>query len=73
MKSVEIFYNFMIMDANMNVFMKNPDKVTPDQAARMDAVWGDRSWRDVAYRQSQDLRASPSCRRRYRCATHAEL
>jgi len=73
MKSVEIFFNFMIMDANMNVFMKNPDKVTPDQAARMDAVWGDRSWRDVAYRQSQDLRASPSCRRRYRCATHAEL
>jgi three-Cys-motif partner protein len=55
MKSVEIFYNFMIMDANMNVFMRNPEKVTQEQAARMDAVWGDRSWRDVAYRQSEDL------------------
>jgi hypothetical protein len=41
MKSIDVFYNFMIMDANMNVFMKDPSKVTPDQAARMDAVWGD--------------------------------
>lgn len=55
MKSVEIFYNFMIMDANMNVFMKNPGNVTAEQAARMDAVWGDRSWRETAYRHSQDL------------------
>ncbi len=33
MKSIEVFYNFMIMDANMNVFMKDPSKVTPEQAA----------------------------------------
>jgi three-Cys-motif partner protein len=45
MKSVEVFHNFMIMDANMNVFMRDPNKVTPEQAARMDAVWGDSSWR----------------------------
>lgn len=26
MKSIEVFYNFMIMDANMNVFLRDPDK-----------------------------------------------
>lgn len=55
MKSIEIFYNFMIMDANMNVLMRNPEKALPDQAARMDAVWGDGSWRAAAYRIRQDL------------------
>lgn len=53
MKTVEVFYNFMIMDANMNVFLWDPDKVKPAQLARMDAVWGDRSWRDVAYKKEQ--------------------
>lgn len=55
MKSVEIFYNFMIMDANMNVFMRDPSKVTEADAARMDAVWGDRSWREAAYRRTPGL------------------
>jgi three-Cys-motif partner protein len=49
MKSIEIFYNFMIMDANMNVLWRNPDKVSPAQAERLDKVWGDHSWRDAAY------------------------
>lgn len=55
MKSVEVFYNFMIMDANMNVFMRDPSKVTPEQAARMDAVWGDESWRSVVYQKVATL------------------
>jgi len=55
MKSVEVFYNFMIMDANMNVFMRDPGKVSPEQAARMDFVWGDQTWRTAAYRRAQDL------------------
>ena len=55
MKSVEVFYNFMIMDANMNVFMKDPGKVTPEQAARMDAVWGDASWRSAVYKKEPGL------------------
>ena len=55
MKSIEVFYNFMIMDANMNVFMRDPNKVTPAQAARMDAVWGDSPWREAAYRKTEDL------------------
>ena len=49
MKSVEIFLNFMIMDANMNVLWRNPDSVIPDQAKRMTKFWGDESWRSSAY------------------------
>ena len=55
MKSIEIFYNFMIMDANMNVFMRHPSKVKVAQARRMDAVWGDDSWRSAAYATTKDL------------------
>jgi three-Cys-motif partner protein len=55
MKSIEIFYNFMIMDANMNVFWRSPDKVQAGQIARMDAVWGDHSWYQAAYRKTPGL------------------
>jgi len=55
MKSIEIFYNFMIMDANMNVFWKDPDGVQQEQAERMTAVWGDESWRSAAYTKQRGL------------------
>jgi three-Cys-motif partner protein len=55
MRSIEIFLNFMVMDANMNVLWKNPDKVAPSQLARMDAFWGDRSWRSALYQKPQGL------------------
>ena len=55
MRSVEIFLNFMIMDANMNALKKNPDSVAPDQAQRMTKFWGDDSWRKLAYKTEQGL------------------
>jgi three-Cys-motif partner protein len=55
MRSVEIFYNFMIMDANRNVLWRDPDKVSAPRAAKMDLVWGDRSWRQALYRDRADL------------------
>lgn len=55
MGSVEVFYNFMIMDANMNVLWRSPDKVQKSQISRMDAVWGDHSWHDVAYTKTPGL------------------
>jgi three-Cys-motif partner protein len=55
MRSIEVFYNFMIMDANMNMLMHDPSKVAPEQSARMTAVWGDESWRQGAYRRTPDL------------------
>ena len=55
MRSVEIFLNFMIMDANMNILWSNPDSVAPEQAARMTEFWGDDSWRKAAYRTESGL------------------
>lgn len=49
MKSIEIFFNFMIMDINMNVLRRNPDRIAPAQIERMDKAWGDHSWRNIAY------------------------
>ena len=55
MRSIEIFLNFMIMDANMNILWKDPKSVAPDQANRMTKFWGDDSWRTAAYTTEQDL------------------
>ena len=55
MKSIEIFYNFMIMDANMNVLWRSPEKVHANQVARIDAVWGDHSWHQAAYTRAPGL------------------
>ncbi|RMH70459.1 MAG: three-Cys-motif partner protein TcmP [Bacteroidetes bacterium] len=55
MRSIEIFYSFMIMDANMNVLHRNPEGLAPAQRERMDAVWGDDSWRRIAYPKSEGL------------------
>lgn len=49
MRSIEIFLNFMIMDANMNVFWRNRDKVQAAQIERMRAFWGDDSWEQAGY------------------------
>lgn len=51
--SVDVFYNFMIMDGNRNVFWRDSSKITPAAAKRMDAVWP--RWRLGAYHTTQDL------------------
>ena len=55
MRSVEIFYNFMIMDMNRNVLWKDPSRVPPENLPKMDVVWGDRSWQNALYVQEADL------------------
>jgi len=55
MKSIEIFINFMIMDANMNVLWKDLDKVSPAQVERMNAFWGDDSWLKIVYKKERGL------------------
>jgi three-Cys-motif partner protein len=49
MKSIEVFVNFMLMDMNMNILLRDPARADPVQVARMDRFWGDGSWRNVAY------------------------
>lgn len=55
MKSIEIFLNFMIMDANRNILWGNPDKVQAAQVDRMNAFWGEDSWRKSAYTREAGL------------------
>lgn len=55
MKSIEVFLNFPVADMNRNVLWKNPEKVDPEQAARMTVFWGDASWREVAYDTTSNL------------------
>ncbi len=49
MKSIEIFLNFPVADMNRNVLWGDPTKVESSQLERMNAYWGDDSWRKVAY------------------------
>ena len=54
-KAIEIFLNFSVMDMNMNVLWNKPDRVDQRQIDRMNAFWGDESWREAAYEQQQGL------------------
>lgn len=55
MRSLDVFLNFPIMDMNRNVFWKNPEGVDEADITRMDAFWGDDSWRRVAYKEEMTL------------------
>jgi three-Cys-motif partner protein len=56
-KAVEIFYNFSIYDANLNVLRTDPRAAVSEQVGRMTECWGDESWKEVAY--SPDLFGTP--------------
>jgi len=53
--TIEIFLNFPIHDINRNVLVKNPADMKPRQIERMDAFWGDNSWRQAAYATEANL------------------
>lgn len=54
-KTIDIFLNFSIMDMNRNILRKDPSKVEKVQIERMNAFWGDESWREAAYEKRKDL------------------
>jgi three-Cys-motif partner protein len=54
--TIDLFLNFPIMDANRNVLWRQPERVSPAQAARLTAFWGDESWRTSIYRPSRQAR-----------------
>jgi three-Cys-motif partner protein len=47
--TIDMFLNFPIADMNRNVFWRNPEGVSADDIERMNAFWGDDSWRTVTY------------------------
>jgi three-Cys-motif partner protein len=55
LKTVDIFINFPIMDINRNVLFENPTKAKPEDVERMNAFWGDDSWKQLLYRESMNL------------------
>lgn len=55
MKSIEVFLNFPVADINRNVLWRNPEGVDPADIKRMNAFWGDNSWRRIAYTTERSL------------------
>lgn len=55
MQSLDIFINFPIYDININVLHHDPKTVLPQHIERMNAFWGDESWREVAYDKNLTL------------------
>lgn len=55
MRSIEIFLNFPVADMNRNVFWSQPQNVDEQDIARMNAYWGDESWRSIAYETQNGL------------------
>ncbi|MDD4051208.1 MAG: three-Cys-motif partner protein TcmP [candidate division Zixibacteria bacterium] len=55
LKTIDIFLNFSIMDANMNILFHNKEAASPEQKERLNRVWGDNSWEELAYSVNPDL------------------
>jgi three-Cys-motif partner protein len=55
MQSIEVFLNFPVADINRNVLWRNPEGVDPSDIDRMNAFWGDDSWRRIAYTTERSL------------------
>lgn len=53
--TIEIFLNFPTLDMNRNVLLWAPENASPEDVERMNAFWGDGSWRDVAYSTTGNL------------------
>jgi len=54
-QTIEVFLNFPIMDMNRNVLRHNLESADPGQVTRMNAFWGDESWKRIAYEPRHTL------------------
>jgi three-Cys-motif partner protein len=59
MKTLDVFLNFPVADINRNVLRRDPGNVEDPQKARLNAFWGDDSWRKIAYRTDTTLFGEP--------------
>jgi len=55
LKTVDIFINFPIMDINRNVLFGYLSKADVEDVERMNAFWGDESWKDLLYKKQETL------------------
>jgi three-Cys-motif partner protein len=47
------------MDMNRTVIWRNPEGVRASDVERMNAFWGDESWKEIAYSTTKDLFRHP--------------
>jgi three-Cys-motif partner protein len=57
--TVDLFLNFPVMGINRNVLWRDPEKVPEQQRTQMDVLWGDRTWRTIAYTSERNLFGEP--------------
>ena len=55
LKTIDIFINFPIMDINRNVLFEDFAKAEPQDIERMNAFWGDESWKQLLYKEQATL------------------
>jgi three-Cys-motif partner protein len=59
MRTLDIFINFPVEGMNRNVLWRDPERVAKSSIERMNAFWGDESWRNIAYGTSGNLFGFP--------------
>jgi three-Cys-motif partner protein len=59
LRTIDMFLNFPVMDINRNVLWRDPERVTEERRERLNAFWGDESWRRVAYSTSGNFFGEP--------------
>ena len=48
-KTMDVFINFPLMDINRNAALKKLETADPQQGSRLTKIWGDESWKQLAY------------------------
>jgi len=55
LKTIDIFLNFSIMDANRNVLVEDLSMAKQEDIERMSTFWGDTSWKELIYKEQKNL------------------
>lgn len=55
MGTIDMFLNFPTMGMNRDAIWRKPERVSKSGITRMNAFWGDESWRSIAYRAKTTL------------------
>jgi three-Cys-motif partner protein len=52
-RAIDMFLNFPVMDMNRNAIWRHPDRALQGGIERMTRFWGDESWKQAAYAESE--------------------
>ncbi len=58
-KTMDVFLNFPLMDINRNAARKVIELSDPNQGKKLTKIWGDESWKNLAYIQAERLFDEP--------------